>query len=88
MGIAMLLLNIGSKYIVLDISETQEEFLKNTLMRRLTIFSLFFLATHDVVVALLLTCAFIVFTTGIWDRKKMSVQGKTSNGRYGKHGND
>jgi hypothetical protein len=78
MGIAMLLLNIGSKYIVMDISDSQEAFLKNTIMRRLTIFSLFYVATRDVLVAILLTTTFIVFTTGIWDRKKMSIHDNQS----------
>ena len=34
----MLLLNVGSKYITVELSETQEEFLQNTIIRRFILF--------------------------------------------------
>ena len=37
-GILMILMNLGSKYIALELSETQEEFLSNIVIRRIVIF--------------------------------------------------
>lgn len=78
-GIAMILFNIGSKYIVIDISKSQEQFLKNTIIRRLTLFCIFFVATRDIKISFLLTAAFIIFVQGLFneDSKMSIVQKKT-----------
>ena len=40
-AITMLVLNVGTKYLALDISESQEEFLKHILVRRFALFTVF-----------------------------------------------
>ena len=66
-GIAMIMFNIGSKYIVLDLSKSQEQFLKNTIIRRVTLFCIFFVATRDILTSFILTASFIVFVQGIFN---------------------
>lgn len=68
-GLTMLLLNLGSKYLVMDISKSHEMFLKSTIIRRFTIFCLFFVATRDVYVSLIMTAVFIIFALGIFNEK-------------------
>lgn len=46
-GIALLMLNLGSKYLIIDISKSTEQLLKLTIIRRFTLFSIFFIATRD-----------------------------------------
>ena len=60
LGIAMLLLNVGAKYVDLRFSKTQEQALRNGLAREMIIFAIVFMATHDIVTSLLLTGAFVV----------------------------
>lgn len=60
-GIVMLTLNIGSKYITLELSTSQEEYIKYTLGRQILVFSILWMGTRDIVIALILTCVFIVF---------------------------
>ena len=60
-GLVMLTLNIGSKYITLELSSSQEEFIKYTLGRQILVFSILWMGTRDIVTALLLTCVFILF---------------------------
>ena len=57
-GIMMLLLNLGSRFLVRELSETQEQFLNNTIIRRFIIFTIVFIATRDVWVAFILTSIF------------------------------
>jgi hypothetical protein len=64
-GIMVLLLNVGSRFVIEDISKTQQEWFSNQLMRRLVIFAICFMATKDIVVSITLTGGFIVFTHGI-----------------------
>lgn len=60
-GIIMLTLNIGSKYITLELSTSQEEYIKYTLGRQILVFAILWMGTRDIVTALILTCVFIVF---------------------------
>ena len=59
-GILMILMNLGSKYIALELSETQEEFLSNIVIRRIVIFVVAFIATRDIIISLVLTGVFIL----------------------------
>ena len=68
-GIAMLMLNIGSKYISIGLSESQEAYLTSSLARQLLIFSVAFIGTKDVLVSLLLTIIFILFADYIFNEK-------------------
>lgn len=73
-GVAMLIFNLGSKYVILDLSKSQETFMKTTIMRRIILFCLFFVATRDLIVSLILTSIFIIFALGIFDeRSSMSI---------------
>lgn len=60
-GIIMLIMNIGSKYITLELSKSQEDYIKYTLGRQILVFAILWMGTRDIVVALVLTCVFIVF---------------------------
>jgi hypothetical protein len=60
-GIIMLIMNIGSKYITLELSKSQEDYVKYTLGRQILVFAILWMGTRDIVVALILTCVFIVF---------------------------
>ena len=60
-GILMILMNLGSKYVSMELSEVQEEFLSRKLIRRILVFAIFFMATRDVLVSIILTGIFILF---------------------------
>ena len=52
-GITMIMLNIGSKYIEIGFSKTQEEALRAGLAREMLIFSMIFMATKDIIISIL-----------------------------------
>jgi hypothetical protein len=60
-GIVMLIMNIGSKYAIIELSHTQESYLKYTLGRLLLIFSILWIGTRDIFISLILTAIFVVF---------------------------
>lgn len=66
-GIAMIILNIGSKYLMMELSETQEEFMANTVFRRFIIFTICFIATRDIIVSFILTSAFVIFVGNLFN---------------------
>lgn len=61
-GLVMIMLNIGSKYITIELSKTQEEYLKNHIARQILIFSISWMGTRDILMSLALTAIFIVMT--------------------------
>jgi len=60
-GIIMLTMNIGSKYISIELSKTQENYIKYSLGRQILIFAILWMGTRDIVTALILTVVFILF---------------------------
>ena len=66
-GIMMILLNLGSKYLVMELSESQEQLLNNSIIRRVIIFTIVFIATRDVWVSLILTAIFIVLVSNLFN---------------------
>lgn len=60
-GIVMLTVNIGSKYVTLQLSESQEDYVKYTLGRQVLVFAILWMGTRDIVISLTLTLIFILF---------------------------
>lgn len=60
-GFVMLTMNIGSKYVSIELSDSQESYLKYNLGRQILVFAILWMGTRDIVVALILTCVFILF---------------------------
>ena len=61
-GIAMILLNIGSKYVDFKFTKAQEQLLRNGIAREILIFAIVFMGTRDIMYSLLLTAAFIILS--------------------------
>ena len=68
-GIIMIMLNIGSKYITVKLSKTQEQYLRNSVARQLLIFSIVWMGSRDIVVALVLTCLFILIADHLFNEE-------------------
>ena len=67
MGIVMLLMNVGSKYVEFGFSKTQEEALRNGIGREILIFAIIFLGTHDIIISILMTAAFIILSDHLFN---------------------
>jgi hypothetical protein len=65
LGLIMIFVNIGSKFIVIELSETQKELLTNSVLRQVLIFCIAFGATRDLVSALMLTAIFVILVDGL-----------------------
>ncbi len=65
-AIMMLLLNLGSRYISMELSQFHEDFLSNVFVRRILVFTVVFVATRDIKVSLISTAVFIVLVSGLF----------------------
>lgn len=68
-GITMIMLNVGSKYVDFKFTKSQERLLKEGLAREILIFAIVFMGTRDVVYAILLTAAFIILSEYAFNEK-------------------
>jgi len=68
-GIAMILLNVGSKYVDFKFTKAQEQMLRNGIAREILIFTIVFMGTRDILYAILLTSAFIILSEYVFNEK-------------------
>ena len=59
-GIMMLLLNLGGRFLALEISKDQEKFLSHPIVRRFFLFAVLFVGTRNLVIAAGLTVIVII----------------------------
>lgn len=70
-GISIIMLNIGSRYLVLDLSENTKQLLQFSIIRRVTLFCIFYLGTRNFKMSVLLTAGFIIISAGLFNEKSM-----------------
>lgn len=68
-GLIMIMLNVGSKYITIELSKSQEQYLRNTLARQMLIFAISWMGSRDIITALGLTAVFNVLTQHLFNEK-------------------
>lgn len=79
-GICMIILNIGSKFISLRLSRTQEEYFKSSIARVFLLFSVAWIDTRDIYTSFILTILFLIMTEYIFnERSKFCVLPKQLN---------
>jgi glucan phosphoethanolaminetransferase (alkaline phosphatase superfamily) len=66
-GLMILFLNLSSRYLALELSESQQQMLSNKVIRRFIIFTVVFVATRDVWVSIIVTAIFIVLVAGLFN---------------------
>lgn len=69
-GLTMLLLNLGSRFIVADLGKFHESLLTNEFVKKIILFSMFFVATRDIITAFLLTILYMFVIDGLLHEKR------------------
>lgn len=73
-GVMMIMLNIGSRFVEIKLSDSMEAYIKYNLAREVLIFSMAWMGTRDIVVALLLTAAFVILSDFLLnDKSKLCI---------------
>ena len=65
LGCAILVMNVGSRFVIMDVGRVHEKLLNNQVVKKVVIFCMFFVATRDIMTALILTFAFIILLEGL-----------------------
>ena len=70
LGVMLIVLNIGSRHLVDELSTNPDEYNRNLVLRRIAVFAVCFVGTRDIVVSLLLTAGFIIIAQGVSSRSR------------------
>ncbi len=68
-GLTMLLLNIGSKYMLIDVPHGLEQLLKHVYVRRLVLFSVFYVGTKNTLLSITLTILFTILSSTVFNEQ-------------------
>ena len=68
-GLAMLILNLFSKYVQLNLSKNQEAYITSAITREVLIFIIIFVGTRDLITSFLLTAAFHILSNTVFNEK-------------------
>lgn len=66
-GIMMICLNIGSKFITVKLSKSQEDYLKNYVAREVLIFAACWMGTRDILLSIVLTTCFFILSEHLFN---------------------
>ena len=69
-GLAMLMVNIGSRYIITDFGLSYDSLMNNDVVKQVIVFCMIFAATRDVKIAFILSFLFWFVIMGILDKRK------------------
>jgi hypothetical protein len=68
-GVVMILLNIGSKFIVIQFSKSTEEYMKYSVSKQLLVFAMAWMGTRDIYTALGLTAVFTILSDYLFNEE-------------------
>tara|TARA_B110000977_G_C11054061_1_gene483420 strand:+ start:22 stop:399 length:378 start_codon:yes stop_codon:yes gene_type:complete len=88
-GFTMILLNIGARFIIDELDDDLRKIISDKIVRKLFIFCSFFMATKDIITALILTILFIIIVNEVisspTDDTKDNDEEKKLGGTYNKN---
>ena len=65
LGIIMILINLGARFIVDDLTPNQKKLINNHITRKIIVFLIFYMATKDILASITLTVIYILFTSDL-----------------------
>ena len=69
-GLTMIIINIGSRYIVQDMSDLHTKVLSHKVFKQFILVCIFFTATRDILLSIILAFLFSIFVYGLLDENK------------------
>ncbi len=77
-GLMMLLLNLGGRFLGLELTKEQEKFLQHPWIRRVLFFTVLFVATRNIIVALVMTIFVILCVSILFNENSSFYLGKAA----------
>lgn len=72
MGLLLILMNIGSRFIMIDIPDSIEEIFKSVFARSFVVFAILFISSRDILLSLIMTIVFYILMKYLLNPKSKS----------------
>tara|TARA_B100001094_G_scaffold330911_1_gene397455 strand:+ start:183 stop:554 length:372 start_codon:yes stop_codon:yes gene_type:complete len=69
-GVMMIIVTIGGRFIISELDDNQKKLIHNQNFRRLFIFCAFFMATRDIICAIILTIIFVLIISELFSEEE------------------
>jgi hypothetical protein len=66
-GLCMIMLNVGSKFVAIEFSESATQYFKLNVTKQVLVFSMAWMATRDIYTALVITAVFVVLSEHLFN---------------------
>lgn len=76
-GLIMILVNLGARFIIEELSDEHRAFIKSNLFRKVIIFCSVFMATRDILVSLVVTGIFVVVLHEVFESETPEKEDKS-----------
>ncbi len=78
-GLMMIMVNIGSRFIIEELNDDQRRFINNPYFRRIVVFSVIFMATRDIITSFIITGFIVLYLYSCENENKEKKEGGMSN---------
>ena len=78
-GLMMIMVNIGSRFIIEELNDDQRRFINNPYFRRIVVFSVIFMATRDIITSFIITGFIVLYLYSCENDNKETDNGGMSN---------
>ena len=83
-GFAMILLNIGARFIIDELDEDLRKIISQSFVRKLLIFCSIFMATRDIFTAFILTIVIVIIINELFGKEEEEEEAVKEGGSYNK----
>ena len=87
-GLLMIMVNVGARFIIEELSDEHREMAKGHIFRKVVIFASVFMATRDIIISLIVTLIFVILMNEVLGKEEKQADKKEGEGKVEGKGED
>ena len=80
-GLLMIMVNVGARFIIEELSDEHREMAKGDIFRKVVIFASVFMATRDIIISLIVTLIFVILMNEVLGKEEKQADKKEGEGK-------
>ena len=80
-GLLMIMVNVGARFIIEELSDEHREIAKGDIFRKVVIFASVFMATRDIIISLIVTLIFVILMNEVLGKEEKQERKKEGEGK-------
>ena len=80
-GLLMIMVNVGARFIIEELSDEHREIAKGDVFRKVVIFASVFMATRDIIISLIVTLIFVILMNEVLGKEEKQADKNEGEGK-------